>query len=381
MKKKIMFIASSGTSWMGGVYYIKNILFQFLDYIEDKKDWEVLLFLDKSVDDVFAFCKDNPKVKRVYTKKHIWDGKNDFLNRNLAELYRVLFAFVNGVKFIYPTWSKTPGLKNKAVSWIADFQSYVFPEFFTKAELQSREEYFGNIAQNHFKLVLSSRDAFNTYAKLYPDYTDNVYVVPFVSALDEDMLKVDRFDEICKKYEIKDRNFFIVSNQFWKHKNYDLVLEALRDLKEKGFDKIQVLCTGNTKDYRNADYFASLTSKIEEYGIADNIHILGLIPREDQLQLMKNAIAVIQPTLFEGWGTVVEDGKVLGKIILLSDIPVQREQADENCIFFEKDDYEKLGELMKQYWDLYYGKDKQYHFEIKNSKEYGERFFKALLGL
>ncbi len=38
---------------------------------------------------------------------------------------------------------------------------------------------------------------------------------------------------------------------------------------------------------------------------------LGFIDRGEQLQLMKNSIAIVQPSLFEGWSTVVEDTKAM----------------------------------------------------------------------
>ena len=33
----------------------------------------------------------------------------------------------------------------------------------------------------------------------------------------------------------------------------------------------------------------------------------------DQLRLMKESLGVIQPSLFEGWSTVIEDAKALNK--------------------------------------------------------------------
>ena len=80
-----------------------------------------------------------------------------------------------------------------------------------------------------------------------------------------------------------------------------------------------------------------------------NILSLGFIPREDQLELMKNAIAVIQPSKFEGWGTVVEDAKTLGKQIILSDIPVHREQFGEHGFYFKPDDYMSLAEILTDF--------------------------------
>ena len=50
---------------------------------------------------------------------------------------------------------------------------------------------------------------------------------------------------------------------------------------------------------------------------------------------MKNSYAMVQPSLFEGWSTVVEDAKALNKFIFLSDLDVHKEQNPKNACFFD----------------------------------------------
>ena len=61
---------------------------------------------------------------------------------------------------------------------------------------------------------------------------------------------------------------------------------------------------------------------------------------------MKNSIFVLQPSLFEGWGTVVEDAKALDKIIVMSDIKVHYEQKNTKCIIFAKDNCDELADII-----------------------------------
>ena len=51
---------------------------------------------------------------------------------------------------------------------------------------------------------------------------------------------------------------------------------------------------------------------------------------------MRRSLAVIQPSLFEGWSTVLEDARALGKVVLASDIAVHREQNPPGVHFFDK---------------------------------------------
>jgi glycosyltransferase involved in cell wall biosynthesis len=108
--------------------------------------------------------------------------------------------------------------------------------------------------------------------------------------------------------------------------------------------------------------------------------VLGFIDRTEQLVIMKNSEYVIQPSLFEGWGTVVEDAKVLDKTILLSDIPVHREQMNEKCILFDPYDPVELAELIA------IETKKEHHDDIKKgledmharAKEYSKGFQRLL---
>ncbi len=86
-----------------------------------------------------------------------------------------------------------------------------------------------------------------------------------------------------------------------------------------------------------------------ELGVEDRTRFLGFIPRPDQLGLMAGAVAVIQPSLCEGWSTTVEDAKALGRQVLASDIAVHREQLDRNADFFAGGDAAALAMLLRRY--------------------------------
>jgi hypothetical protein len=59
-------------------------------------------------------------------------------------------------------------------------------------------------------------------------------------------------------------------------------------------------------------------------------------------------MSYIQPSLFEGWSTTVEDAKCLNQHVLLSDIPVHREQLTYNVDFFNPHDPIDLADKMEK---------------------------------
>ena len=137
----------------------------------------------------------------------------------------------------------------------------------------------------------------------------------------------------------------------WAHKNHIAVLKAVKILKTEGTKDLQVVFSGKEVDYRNPAFFGELKNYITENGIEDCVRFLGFIDREDQLQLMNNSISVIQPSLFEGWSTVIEDAKSMGQYVIASNLEVHQEQLLNNCVFFNPSDANELAKIMKCFID------------------------------
>ena len=65
------------------------------------------------------------------------------------------------------------------------------------------------------------------------------------------------------------------------------------------------------------------------------------------LTLMRSASGVLNPSLFEGWSTTVEEAKLLGKRLILSDIPVHREQDPAAALYLDPRDPAAWAEAMR----------------------------------
>ncbi len=381
MKKRVavLFPANEDSGWMGGIYYIRNIVYQFMKYAKEADDTEyhAYIWMSESVRDVFNYEEQFDNLHFIIKKTYPWSKGGDFFSRNMREVEMLLRLTFNRIKYIYPSFAIRGLNKNRTIAWIPDFQHVIYPQFFSDEEKSFRDEYYGDIAKYHSKLVLSSKDAYDTYVRLYPDYCDNVSVVPFASAI-EPRMTAGNPQEIRRKYGVESRDFFIVANQFYRHKNHKLVLEAVKKAIDEGNKDITVICTGMQNDVKDPTFYPEIERMMDDYGLRENVKILGLIPREEQLVLMKESIAVVQPSLFEGWGTCTEDGKTLGKIVVLSDIPVHIEQADERAVIFGKDSADELKAILIRLWNQYNGKDKVSGYNLSPAIEYGRCFAEVL---
>src|SRR5262249_8695290 len=142
-------------------------------------------------------------------------------------------------------------------------------------------------------------------------------------------------------------DYFICSNQFWAHKNHGIIIDALKIAREQGRPHF-VVFTGITHDFRDPGYFPKLMERAARLGVDCDFKTLGLIPKEHQIALIRQAKAVIQPTLFEGapGGGAVYDAIAVGQRIILSDIPINREISDYVDDYFDPMDARQLDKIM-----------------------------------
>lgn len=250
----------------------------------------------------------------------------------------------HGFDFIYPELAG-PHVPYAWASWIPDFQYLYLPELFPESERLRRTREADRMARLAPKVVLSSQMARDDFVRTYPEAAERAGIIHFASAMDDSAFGRNP-EEVRVKYGLPER-FFLVSNQLWVHKNHQLVADAVAILAARR-ETPTVVCTGGMRDDRHPTYADSFRERLDELGIVDHFLMLGFIPRSDQVQLMRRCVAVIQPSRFEGWSTVVEDAKALGRPILLSDFPVHHEQAPSDGRFFPMDDADALATLMEE---------------------------------
>lgn len=227
------------------------------------------------------------------------------------------------------------------ISWIPDFQYLHFPDFFTEEELSFRAKNYPAAALNSTLVVLSSQHALNDLQRVAPTTVDNARILNFVAQVDPDVYKAD--PELIARYYQFPEKFFFLPNQFWQHKNHEVVIKALA-LAKKRSPRLTVVCSGGVYDHRKPEYFDTILQQIAAQGLQENIRILGRIPRGHFWQLMRRSVSVLQPSLFEGWSTSVEEVKSLGKSIIVSDIPVHREQDPSSALYFDPQNPAELAE-------------------------------------
>jgi glycosyltransferase involved in cell wall biosynthesis len=339
-----------GLVYSGGLNYFRNLLHAVSE--AQPKDLQTVLFMGKDIPESLA--KEFGRLTQLV--------QLDLLTRGTAEwfVHRSLYRSIGCQALVervlekhridvvsHPSMVDKLSGKFKLISWIPDFQYLHLPELFPGLNLAKRTRQIREIHNNSNAVIVSSHNALRDFESIVDKSSpERTYVLPFVS-------QTQQYDEAAQsrallgKYQLPER-YFLLPNQFWEHKNHRLAFEAVALLKRAGMD-VTLVCTGWIKDPRKASAAESL-GLVETEKLRENVRLLGSIDYADVIGLMRASIAVINPSLFEGWSSSVEEAKSMGKPVVISDIPVHREQAHRQAQYFNPRDAGELASLMKAAW-------------------------------
>jgi glycosyltransferase involved in cell wall biosynthesis len=340
--------------WTGGLYYLHHIIKCTSSLPENKRiKLRDVWWLSFPKEDPFKEVRDilgepviifppSQPLKRLARKsRKIITG-----NKGLKDLLEA-----QGIDALFPT----PLCDNDNIPyifWLPDFQYTRRPDLMDSEMIKWFDQLYTKHVKSATKVVLSSEDARKDFAEVFPNFLQKAHVVRFCSVPDDEWWRLDP-ESVIEKYHLPNR-FLIICNHFTRHKNHMTLMRALKRLCDNNLTDIHLVCTGSLLDYRKEDYIGQVTQYLKENNLSAQVSILGVIPRAEQIALIRHAVAVLQPSWFEGWSTVVEDAKTLGKPIAVSNLPVHLEQlGSDHPYYLDLDDEVQWASAINLIWSKY----------------------------
>ena len=226
------------------------------------------------------------------------------------------------------------------IAWIPDMQHRELPELFSTRARWRREIGFRLQILSGRTIMLSSESAEQECLSYYPSARGRTSVVKFASEPSSEQLCADPV-EVVRKYDLP-VGFFYLPNQFWRHKNHQIVIDALALLASRG-EQVIVAASGGP-DPSEPELLAKIVQQAADRGLDKAFRYLGMIPAADVYALLRCSAGLINPSRFEGWSTTVEEAKSFNVPMILSDIRVHQEQTLGTASYFDPNDAERLAD-------------------------------------
>lgn len=387
----ISFQYSDSSVWTAGLTYLNNVI-RALRALPDEEQPRISIFVKAEtspesyapirslLDDVLVLPEAGCLPQRSLYERLLRRVKRTLNSDEKAESLLSTWFSKQGVDVVFSQSDCGPGFGVPLLFWLPDFQHRRMPEMFSKNEVLLRDREYQCRAQRASRIIVSSNDVKGDMQSFAPEFREKVRAMPFVSYVPESLYDVSP-EWVCEHYDLPER-FVYLPNQFWQHKNHEVVVDAIASLAED-YPEITVVCTGNTHDYRNPSYFSKLLYLIAEKRLRNQFVILGLVPHAHLFALIRQSLAVLQPSLFEGWNSCVEEVKSVGKGMIVSDIAVHREQNPPASRFFDPKSSETLAATLVDVFEkLQPGPDTELEaLTRKNLQERMRGFAHRLLGI
>ena len=233
-----------------------------------------------------------------YAEQYAWKYLSESID-NLPVIYDSAVAFLEKSS-IYFTVEKV--LADKKIGWVHND--------YNKLRLNKNFDHF--YFKNLTYLVTVSEECKDVLLKEFPDLKDKVNVIYNInsSLLIKKLSDVDSFI-----YKLKPN--FISIGRLHPQKGFDLAIEAAKILKSWGiYFNWYVIGEGSER--------AKLEGLIDKYELKNQFHLLGM--KQNPYAYLKNADIFLQTSLYEGKSIAVDEAKILGKPIILTNFSTAKDQ-------------------------------------------------------
>lgn len=222
----------------------------------------------------------------------------------VTEKYDVAIAYISG-EVLYFVGDKVDA--DKKIVWIHnDYKSASHPQ---KYDYKYLKEMDG--------IVSISDECVNILKEVFPEFTDKIYNIANITSAEVTRKRAMEF--VPKEYEPNPVTLISIG-RLNPQKGFDMAIDAAYMLKRKHI-QFQWFILGN------GPLEKSLKDKIKQKDVGDCFHLLGA--KENPYPYIQNATIFVQTSRFEGKSVVLDEAKILGKPIVVTNYATVKDQIED----------------------------------------------------
>lgn len=218
------------------------------------------------------------------------------------------------------------------VSIIYDLQYKTYPSFFSSEDVAGRNATFINACEKATRLIAISeysRQKAIEHGNLHDEKVQTIHI-----SLAQRFETHIKNKSLLKQHHLKQNEYFIYPANFWRHKNHEFLITAFQIARTQGITKeIKLVLTGAPCERQKI-----LKKMIIKMGLQDKIIFLDYVSNEELAVLMKNSLALVFPSLYEGFGIPLVEAMALEVPVLCSNVTSLPEIGGDAVLMFNPKD-------------------------------------------
>jgi glycosyltransferase involved in cell wall biosynthesis len=125
--------------------------------------------------------------------------------------------------------------------------------------------------------------------------------------------------------ELPKEKKLVYVGSLYPHKNIEVVLQSLKQLPE-----YQLVLVGSRNVFQD-----QIRDRVKKLQLENQVTFKGYLPDKELIELFHHCFALVQPSLFEGFGLTGVEAMSVGLPVIASDIPVFKEVYKDRAILFD----------------------------------------------
>ena len=142
--------------------------------------------------------------------------------------------------------------------------------------------------------------------------------------------------------DLPPQNYFLCLGRSAPHKNWGRILSAFARLPQR--HQYELWLAGPT-DHR---FTPPLLVQAEELGIAHLIKVLNFLGPEELVKVMNRAVALVFPSLWEGFGIPILEAMACGTPVITSNVLPMAEIAGDGALLVDPMDDQSIAQAMER---------------------------------
>ena len=273
--------------------------------------------------------KDLSSMQRRIIPLKILLNKKQIYNKYIKQDYDIEIAFLEGpITRLFSVKNK----KTRKIAWVHNDISLVFGENF-KSKLKRIID--KKIYSKYETLIFVSKDNMMKFKEIYKDYIKKEVIYNYI---DKDVV-IDKSNKECDIQFNKSNVNFITVARLVPQKAIDRLINVHAKLIKNNIKhEFYVIGDGPERE--------KLENMIIEANVQNTFHLLG--KKENPYPYIKNADYFCLLSNFEGYGMVLEEAKILGKPIIITDTAAREAVSEyKNSVIVENTEIGIYNELEK----------------------------------
>jgi alpha-1,3-rhamnosyl/mannosyltransferase len=258
-----------------------------------------------------------------------------------------------------------PPFAGKKLATFHDLSVLKYPEFHPESRVSLLRPEMIKAAENADHIITDTEAVKQEVVEYFEKSPDDVTAIPLASSLGNTQPESKFSKDFLDRHRLSEQQFLLFVSTIEPRKNIDRILDAYESLSSDVKQQYPLVLTGSS-GWRSEDLF----KRIDKLRENDLVRYLGYSTDAELRCLYDSAIALIFPSIYEGFGLPIIEAQAMGLPVITSNLSCMPEVAGDAALFVDPFDVDSIAAGLEGVIQDTALREKLKIAGIKNSRKY-----------